>query len=138
MVEELMDRLINAVDNLREETQRHNENVGGLQFQGSRVNRQSTQSTESEMRRLYPSINSIRTNVNVAGNNSNNNNNNSAPDRNYVESIRNFQPSTITDPRKERKTCVKRESGLLALAMKKIHPKRNLFCEMSCFYHHPL
>ena len=89
MAEELMDRLINAVDNLREETQRQN---------GSRANRHSLQSTESEMRRLYPSINS--TNVNaapVAGNGNN------CADRSYVQNIRNFQPSTNYGPKKGKK-----------------------------------
>ena len=49
------------------------------------------------MRRLYPSINSnVRTNVNVApvvGSSV------SAPDRNYVPNIRNFQPSTKYKPK---------------------------------------
>ena len=90
MAEQLLDRLINPVDNLREETRRQNANASGSQV--SRANRQSSQSTESEMRRLYPSINSnVRTNVNVApvvGSSV------SAPDRNYVPNIRNFQLST--------------------------------------------
>ena len=60
-----MERLINAVDNLREDTRRQNANASGSQV--SKANRQSSQSTESEMRRLYPRINSnVRTNVNVA------------------------------------------------------------------------
>ena len=56
MAEQLVDRLINAVDNLPEETRRQNANASGSQV--LRANRQSSQSTESEMRRLYPSINS--------------------------------------------------------------------------------
>ena len=61
------------------------------------INRQSSQSTESDMRRLYPSINSnVRVNVNVApvvGSSV------SVPDRNYVPNIRNFQPSTKYRPK---------------------------------------
>ena len=95
MAEQLADRLINPVDNLREETRRQNANASGSQV--SRANRQSSQSTESEMRRLYPSINSnVRTNVNVApvvGSSV------SAPDRNYVPNIRNFQLSTKYRPK---------------------------------------
>ena len=95
MAEQLVDRLINAVDNLREETRRQNANASGSQV--SRANRQSSQSTESEMRRLYPNINSnVRTNVNVAlvvGSSV------SAPDRKYVPNIRNFQPSTKYRPK---------------------------------------
>ena len=95
MAEQLVDRLINVVDNLREETRRQNANASGSQV--SRANRQSSQSTESEMRRLYQSINSnVRTNLNVApvvGSSV------SAPDRNYVPNIRNFQPSTKYRPK---------------------------------------
>ena len=39
MAEQLVDRLINAVDNLREETRRQNANASGSQV--SRANRQS-------------------------------------------------------------------------------------------------
>ena len=131
MAEQLVDCLINAVDNLREETQRQNANASWSQV--SRANRQSSQSTESEMGRLYPSINSnVRTNVNVArvvGSSV------SAPDRNYVPNIRNFRPSTKYRP-KSRKRNVggkrKRFAGTTALVMKQIRPKRSLFCEMLC------
>ena len=43
MAEQLVDRLINPVDNLREKTRRQNANASGSQV--SRANRQSSQST---------------------------------------------------------------------------------------------
>ena len=41
-------------------------------------------------------------------------------------------PRLNIDPRTEREMCVERERGLLALVMKKIRPKKSLFCEMLC------
>ena len=103
MAEELMNRIINAVDNLRQETQRRNGN--GSALQESRASTQSSQSIEGEMRRLYPSINSVHENASLAGNNS-------APDRNYVQSIRNFQPSTNYRPKKGKKSVVQKRKRL--------------------------
>ena len=105
MAEELMNRLIHAVDTLREETQHRNENanVG----QGSRA---AEQSTEDVMRRLYPSINSAnasqtpasaRPSATSAPVNIN-------PDRRYVENVRNFQPSNNYGPKKGKKALSKK------------------------------
>ena len=47
-MEELINRIINAVDNLRQETQRRNGN--GSALQQSRASTQSSQSIEGEMR----------------------------------------------------------------------------------------
>lgn len=88
-----MNCLINAVDNLREETQRRNQDP-------SYSRRSGGQSTESEMRRLYPSINSSSANTSLGINDSSTP---CVPDRSYVQNITNFQPSTNYRPKKGKK-----------------------------------
>ena len=100
MAEELIDRLINAVDNLREERNRNSDN-------NNNNNRQTT-SVTNEIRRLFPSTNSTHTQVNVNssftdGSSNGSNPINAPPDRKYVPAIRNFQPSQNYRPKKGRK-----------------------------------
>ena len=100
-----MNRLIHAVDTLREETQHRNENanVG----QGSRA---AEQSTEDVMRRLYPSINSANASQTPAGARPSATSApvNINPDRRYVENVRNFQPSNNYGPKKGKKALSKK------------------------------
>ena len=84
LVEELINRLIHAVSNFREERNNNNSN-------STNNNNNSRQtSITNEVRRLFPSTNAAQVNVNSS---STDGSTNAPPDRSYVPDIRNFQPS---------------------------------------------
>ncbi|XP_028400112.1 uncharacterized protein LOC114523408 [Dendronephthya gigantea] len=87
MAEELMNRLINAVDNLREGSQLRNQNNNN----NNQELRGNGQTIENTMRRLYPSTDS---------------------DRSYVPSVRNFEPSTNYRPKKGKKNLGKKRKQI--------------------------